>query len=244
MTKISVKELKEVSMKVAEPRPEETKSIPVAPQTIGDVLRLRICDLSKHWRLWGCMGFAVVVTMAFIKPLYSLAVHSAISDLNSYILLVPFISAYLIYIRGKRLPGEYFSSPGFAMVPLAVGLAALAVPWSVRVRGLSLSHNDFLTLISLAFVCFLVAGGFFFLGRKWMAAAAFPVAFLIFIVPLPDCAVTGWRRRPSLPRPMLRTCFSSSPAHPCCGMELCSIFPGLSSKSRRNAAASARVGRS
>jgi exosortase C (VPDSG-CTERM-specific) len=171
------------------PRPEETKSIPVAPQTIGDVLRLSVCVLSKHWRLSGCMGFAVVVAMAFIKPLSSLVVHSAVSDLNSYILLVPFMSAYLIYIRGKRLPGEYFSSPGFAMVPLVVGLAALAGPWSIRVRGLSLSHNDFLTLIALAFVCFLVAGGFFFLGRKWMTAAAFPVAFLIFMVPLPDCAV-------------------------------------------------------
>src|SRR6202011_200464 len=30
------------------------------------------------------------------------------------------------------------------------------------------------------------AGGFFFLGRKWMAAAAFPFAFLIFMVPMPD----------------------------------------------------------
>jgi hypothetical protein len=125
------------------PRPEETKSIPVAPQTIGDVLRLRICDLRKRgcWLL--CLGYAVVVTTAFIKPLYSLAVHSATTGLDSYILLVPFISAYLIHIKHKPLPGEYFSSPGFAIISLVAGLAALAAPWSVGEWGWPLSHNDF-----------------------------------------------------------------------------------------------------
>src|SRR5467141_474838 len=40
--------------------------------------------------------------------------------------------------------------------------------------------------MALSFVCFVGAGGFFFLGRKWMTAAAFPFAFLIFMVPMPD----------------------------------------------------------
>ena len=44
-------------------------------------------------------------------------------------------------------------------------------------------------LMALAYVSFVAAGGFLFLGSKWMAAAAFPVAFLIFMVPLPDAAV-------------------------------------------------------
>ena len=35
----------------------------------------------------------------------------------------------------------------------------------------------------------LAAGGFLFRGSKWMAAAAFPFAFLVFMVPLPDGAV-------------------------------------------------------
>jgi hypothetical protein len=32
------------------------------------------------------------------------------------------------------------------------------------------------------------AGGFLMLGRQWRAAAAFPFAFRIFLVPLPDDA--------------------------------------------------------
>jgi len=53
----------------------------------------------------------------------------------------------------------------------------------------SLSVNDDLALMALAYVSFVAAGGFLFLGLKWMAAAAFPVGFLIFMVPLPDGAV-------------------------------------------------------
>jgi exosortase C (VPDSG-CTERM-specific) len=43
--------------------------------------------------------------------------------------------------------------------------------------------------MALAYVSFLSAGGFLFLGSKWMGAAAFPISFLIFMVPLPDAAV-------------------------------------------------------
>jgi exosortase C (VPDSG-CTERM-specific) len=67
-------------------------------------------------------------------------------------------------------------------------LAAWAAERSLRT---SLSLNDSLALTTFSFVCLLVAGGFFFLGRRWMAEAAFPVAFLIFMVPLPDRIVDG-----------------------------------------------------
>ena len=50
--------------------------------------------------------------------------------------------------------------------------------------------------MALAFVSFVAAGGFLFLGSRWMAAAAFPLAFLIFMVPLPDAAV-DWLERAS-----------------------------------------------
>jgi exosortase len=174
-------------VKITLPSGEITKSRRVASD--GAIVFRQDPDQKRRGRLLGCLGCIALLIMAFIKPLCSLAVHSAITELDSYILLVPFISAYLIYIRRKQLPAEYFSSPGFAMVPLVAGLAVLAVPWSVRVWGWALSYNDFLALMALAFVCFLAAVGFFFLGRKWMAVAAFPIAFLIFMVPLPDGAV-------------------------------------------------------
>jgi exosortase C (VPDSG-CTERM-specific) len=41
-------------------------------------------------------------------------------------------------------------------------------------------------LLTFSFLCCLAAGGSFFLGRRWMRAAAFPLAYLIFMVPMPD----------------------------------------------------------
>jgi len=69
-----------------------------------------------HTRVAAFLGFAVLLTAVFIKPLFSLAASAIHSQLDSYIVLVPFVSAYLIYDRRKGLPKEYgFSS--WAMIP-------------------------------------------------------------------------------------------------------------------------------
>jgi exosortase C (VPDSG-CTERM-specific) len=104
------------------------------------------------------------------------------------------ISGYLIYIQRGRLPAAYRSSIAGMVTMALVGLAALAARF--QWRG-SLSLNDGLALTALAFVCFAAAGGFLCLGSKWMAAASFPVAFLIFLVPLPDAAV-DWLEKASM----------------------------------------------
>jgi exosortase C (VPDSG-CTERM-specific) len=120
--------------------------------------------------------------VAFAKPLVALFVHVANSNMHSYILLVPFVWGYLFYIRRNQPHAEYGSSPGWVAIPLVIGLVALGLAEGIT----TLSHNDYLTLIALSFVCLLTAGGFFFLGRKWMSDMAFPFFFLIFLIPMPD----------------------------------------------------------
>ena len=135
------------------------------------------------------IGFALcsaALIAAYIKPLLALASHVAHSELHSHILLIPFVSVYLISIRRHALPRDYTLSVGWALIPLVAGAISLAAAWTPGVFGQSLSQNDYLGIMTLSFVCFVAAGGFFFLGRKWMAAAAFPFAFLIFMVPMPD----------------------------------------------------------
>jgi exosortase C (VPDSG-CTERM-specific) len=140
----------------------------------------------EQTRVWIFVAFAILLAALFFQPLLALAVHAARSDLHSHILLIPFVSAYLIYIGRHSLPTDYIFSPGWAMIPLIAGAIALGAAWVPGVFGSSLSLNDYLALTALSFVCLLAAGGFFFLGRKWMTAAAFPFAFLIFMVPMPD----------------------------------------------------------
>lgn len=123
--------------------------------------------------------------MAFLPVLMAWAAHAAGSELHSYVLLTPFVSAYLLYVRRDRLPTQRSSSPALAAGAAAAGLAALAIAQGSGTL-LALSKNDYLGLMILSFLCFLLAGGFFFLGRQWIAAAAFPVAFLYFMIPMPD----------------------------------------------------------
>jgi exosortase C (VPDSG-CTERM-specific) len=134
----------------------------------------------------GFLIFAILLVAVFAKPLFSLIVYSAGEPLHSHIVLIPFVSAYLIYIRRHTLPRDFTRSVLWATILFLAGAISLAAAWTPGVFRQPLSQNDYLALMALAFVCFSAAGGFFFLGRKWMAAAAFPFAFLIFMVPMPD----------------------------------------------------------
>ena len=141
---------------------------------------------AQHLRLRYWIACVAVLTLLFIRPLFELMTYAAASDLYSHILLVPLVTGYLIWSRpppaasGAAVPG--------AALCAAAGLAALGVRlgWSGSV-GLNDSHAT----MTLAFVSFVAASGFVFLGSGGMAAIAFPVAFLVFMVPLPDIVVRG-----------------------------------------------------
>src|SRR5260370_12831188 len=77
-------------------------------------------NLPSRVRLIGFIGFAVLLAAAFGKPLVALFVHVANSNLHSYILLVPFVSGYLVYILRNQPRPESRSSPGWAAAPLVM----------------------------------------------------------------------------------------------------------------------------
>jgi exosortase C (VPDSG-CTERM-specific) len=148
----------------------------------------------ERLRIQACVGAIILLTLLFIQPLISLMIHAAQSDLHSHIPLVPFIAAYLLYVKRTTLVAAYRSHIAGAV--LVGGIGCLALLGSIALRG-SLSFNDYLALLTLASVSFLAAGGFLFLGARAMAAAAFPVAILLFLIPLPDAAVF-WLERGSV----------------------------------------------
>jgi exosortase C (VPDSG-CTERM-specific) len=138
------------------------------------------------WRFWSGACFVILLLAAFGQPLLALANYAAHSALHSHILLIPFVSAYLLYIRRDQLPRRYVADLPLGMALLAGGLGVLLFTYWLNFAGRALADNYYLVLFTLSFLCCLAAGGFFFLGRDWMRAAAFPVAYLIFMVPMPD----------------------------------------------------------
>jgi exosortase C (VPDSG-CTERM-specific) len=145
----------------------------------------------KKWRFGGGACFAIILLGAFAQPLLALINYAARSDLYSYILLIPLVSVYLLYLRRDQLPKDYVVDRPLAIVFLVAGFGVLAFRYWLYFIGQSPAKADDLALQTLSFLCFLAAGGFFFFGRVWMQAAAFPLAYLIFMVPMPDSMREG-----------------------------------------------------
>ena len=133
---------------------------------------------SSSGRIVRFLLFLAALTLCFSWPLTSLFSYALRSDLHSHIVLIPFISAYLLYVHWDKLPEPRNSSVGLAIFPFLCGLALVVTNFAQKAFEPA--------VIALAFICFVVAGGFLFLGKKWMKAAMFPFAFLLFMVPLPD----------------------------------------------------------
>lgn len=141
--------------------------------------------------LKGFVVFALILAVCFGWPLLNLVTFAAKSELFSYILLIPFVSAYLIKTKGVRIDPEAPREAQWALIPLTGG-ALVVVGYCLAVaRGWSPARPDYLTAMTLSFLLFLLSGGLFFLGGKCLRALAFPVAFAFFCVPFPD-KVTTW----------------------------------------------------
>ena len=94
----------------------------------------------KRWRFWSGACFAIVLLAAFAQPLLALVNYAAGSELYSYILLIPFVSAYLLYLRRDQLPKKYVADLPLAIVFLAAGLGVLAFTLLVGFRWASASR--------------------------------------------------------------------------------------------------------
>jgi exosortase C (VPDSG-CTERM-specific) len=154
----------------------------IVSQTAEKALNGRTA-VSRRCAFW-CI-YLVVLCVAFAVPLRGFVHFAAHSDVHSYILLIPFVTAYLIYIRWKQLSGELTTSWGPAAMLAAVGVGAFFASQHFS----SLGQNDHMTLVALSFVCFAIAGAFLFLGTKWARSAMFPLFFLAFMIPLPEMVV-------------------------------------------------------
>jgi exosortase C (VPDSG-CTERM-specific) len=138
------------------------------------------------WRFWSGACFVILLLGAFAQPLFVLLNYAARSDLYSYILLIPFVSAYLLYLRRDQLPKNYIIDLPVTIAFSVTGVATLAFTCWLDFAGQAPAGNARIILLTLSFLCCLAAGGFFFLGRDWMRAAAFPLTYLIFMVPMPN----------------------------------------------------------
>lgn len=128
----------------------------------------------------------LVLCLAFLPVLSDWFRLALGSDLHSHVVLIPWISGYLLVINRRRLAWDSPPSlgPGIAVLLLSGMICA----WRMIVNP-AWSAVDLIALEMLAWVGFVWGIGFCFAGSRWMRSAVFPLGFLLFVIPLPDFAV-------------------------------------------------------
>ena len=138
--------------------------------------------------------FGAIATLAFGKVPFQWAVFGWGHDLFSHVLLVPFVSAYLIWIRRAEIDGETRPAYGVGAGFLAGAVMLLAGYWQANNGAKSLTQTNALAIQMLAFWCVLMSGLAFTFGTSMLRRFCFPLGFLLFAIPFPDF-LTAWAER-------------------------------------------------
>ncbi|MBL9167531.1 MAG: archaeosortase/exosortase family protein [Verrucomicrobiales bacterium] len=131
--------------------------------------------------------------LLFCIPLVRWAEFALTSEFHSHVLLVPFVSWYLI--RTCALDGQWQPSRndrgatgwmlGWSALAVLGGLGYLS-SW---LRGFPLTGSDALSLSSLSLLCGFYAVVCWHLSVESIRQIQFPLGFLLFLVPLPSFAM-------------------------------------------------------
>ena len=140
---------------------------------------------------------SLLVTAALVLGAYGIVTSAwgSAHTLGLVATAVALLAAFVVLearLRNPIMPLRIFRVPGLAASSVVRGLLItgmfasffIGVLYLEHIRGFGVLQTGVaflpqtLVLMALSFVCLFAAGGFFFLGRRWMAAAAFPFAFL------------------------------------------------------------------
>jgi exosortase len=134
----------------------------------------------KKWMIY--FLWVSLCALVFWKPVYSLFQLASRDETASHILLIPFISAWLIYTGRKQLPVQ--NSFDFRASLLFFVPALLTA--SVTLRCESCASRERLSGFVVSLILFLISGFIAILGKAAAKSAWFALAFLLFAVPIPE----------------------------------------------------------
>ena len=138
---------------------------------------------SSPRRRW--LVFAIwtgALSVLYWKPLYGILQLALRDDTYSYILLVPFLFAGLLYAERHQSQPE----TGMPVWVSAISFAPGVLPAYFASRCNSCSTTTTLSTYSLSFVLLLIAGFLLILGPAKARASFFSLSFLAFAIPVPD----------------------------------------------------------
>ena len=129
------------------------------------------------------IGLTLAALALVFQPLHDLMESAKRSDYYSHIILIPFVTGYLIYSKKKELLGNPSPSYGMGGILILLGLALYALGFH-HAKGLNFNEQTAILVISAAVFW---TGGFMLLyGLDAFRRNPFPFLFLVFMIPIPN----------------------------------------------------------
>jgi len=137
-------------------------------------------NVLKRWLLFSV--WMVVSSLLFAKPLVALVRLSLTNDNASHLILIPFLTAGLLFIERRTIFNNLsFQAGGGIFLFLSV-----IIVLSVRLAGEMVTPDLRLTGNVLAVILLWIAGFAFSFGKAAVKSAYFSLLFLFLTVPLPN----------------------------------------------------------
>jgi len=125
----------------------------------------------------------IVTIIMFYAPMRDLIVLSLHNEYYSHIILIPLISGYFMYLRRKAIFSNITYSYAAGIILIIIG-GILSL--TGKTQEIKLDQNDYLSLMTFSNLIFWMGGFVFFFGIKAFRIGAFPLLFLIFLIPIPS----------------------------------------------------------
>lgn len=142
---------------------------------------------ARQMRSFGLVTLGLL--LGFAVPLWDLIRLAGSSEFYSYILLIPFISFYLVWLKRQSWSPNRQSARGLAAGFLTAGLGVLMAYWLGLFLRVKLTEDNAVAVMVTAFLLFFIGICGRFLGRDFLRENTFALCFLAFLVPIPGAAV-------------------------------------------------------
>jgi len=134
---------------------------------------------------WRHVLFILICSLAvllFWIPLTTVCRLSQHQEMYSHTLMIVPMSLGLVHLKRKKIFRDVHYSLGLGVVLVFTGMV---LDWLSRRPLPNLNQNDYLSLAVFSFLVVLIGGFVLCYGSKAVRSAAFPLAFLLLMVPIP-----------------------------------------------------------
>jgi exosortase len=149
---------------------------------------MKIDELFNKRNILFLIACAVALFMVF-KPLQDFESSGGYSVYYTHIILIPFVSVYLVYKQKKTIFSDLQYSILSGSIIMLLGLLLYLI--GIFYAANSFSRNDFTAVIALSGVVFINGAFMSLYGARSYRTAIFPLLLMIFIVPLPEFLMSG-----------------------------------------------------